>query len=349
MMPDMRSLSHPSLPSTFEPAFDLAASPSKPQGKSYRCSRVGNWSVAAFAGFLAASAACRQPTEATPQANASPAPVHIPAQPSEPPSATSAVAATAKNAATAQPSEPTSTQTASGYAKAGPIEYLEILTGGARTEEKLPMLVAIHGLGDTPEGFAGFAGSLKMPARVIVPRGLDAYNGSFGNGWSWFPIRARDKNRDALANGIGRASAAIAAGMAHLLATKPTIGQKVVVTGFSQGGMLSFALAVQHPELVSLAVPVGGLLPQPLWPKQRRYGESAEIVALHGAADKTVPTENAQETVEALQAAAMDAKLEVFADVGHRISPEILARWQQLVETELTSLARTPPATKPAQ
>ena len=41
---------------------------------------------------------------------------------------------------------------------------------------------------------------------------------------------------------------------------------KVVVTGFSQGGMLSYALALHHPELIEYALPISGMLPEVLWP-----------------------------------------------------------------------------------
>ena len=199
------------------------------------------------------------------------------------------------------------------------VHYLELVTGGADANAELPMIIAIHGLGDSPEGFSMLLASFDRPARVILPRALDPYE----PGWSWFPIRARDTDVEALAAGIERATDALAPAIAALTEQRPTKG-KPIVTGFSQGGMLSFTLAVHHGELFSAAFPVGGWLPPPLWPKPEADAkQSPPIVAFHGDADVAVKIEPTEAAVRNLQKSGYAVELNVYAGVGHAIPEDM--------------------------
>jgi phospholipase/carboxylesterase len=218
--------------------------------------------------------------------------------------------------------------------RAGEIHYLELVTAGADPDSPLPMIVAIHGLGDSPQGFRTLLETFDQPARVILPRALDAYE----EGWSWFPIRARDRDVEALAQGIARAADALAPAIAELSKTRPTIG-KPIVTGFSQGGMLSFELAVHHGELFSAALPIGGWLPEPLWPLaiDGNAAEAPPIVAFHGDADAAVPYEPTKLAVDRLRELGYRVDLETYAGVGHMISPEIYADVMDALRERLPS------------
>jgi phospholipase/carboxylesterase len=199
------------------------------------------------------------------------------------------------------------------------LHYLEIVLGDANPEDPLPMIVAIHGLGDDPENFGHVLETFQEPARLILPRGLDPRD---AGGWSWFPFRARDPDVDALASGIDRASDEIAKGIAVLVTERPTLG-KPVVTGFSQGGMLSFALAVDHPELVSAALPVGGWLPPPLLPAGKAPTDAPTILAFHGTDDTAVRHEPTLQSVAQLVERGWHVTLKSYDGVGHVITPEI--------------------------
>ncbi len=202
---------------------------------------------------------------------------------------------------------------------AGDLHYLEIVLGDAKPEDPLPMIVAVHGLGDDPENFGYLFETFQEPARLILPRGLDPRE---AGGWSWFPIRARDPDVAGLAAGIDRASEAIAKGLVVLVAERPTIG-KPVVTGFSQGGMISFALAVKHPELVSAALPVGGWLPPPLVIDRPAPADAPTILAFHGTDDTAVRYEPTAASVAKLVEHGWHVTLKSYAGVGHVITPEI--------------------------
>jgi phospholipase/carboxylesterase len=204
---------------------------------------------------------------------------------------------------------------------AGELRYVERVLGGADPNAALPMVVAIHGLGDDPENFAHVFDQFTEPVRVILPRGIDRTE---GGGWSWFPLRARDADVDALARGIRDSADKLAVAIGELQKTRKTRG-KPIVTGFSQGGMLSFALAVLHPDVVGVALPVGGWLPPPLWPQQKLA--AAPIVAFHGTEDGAVAYAATKDAVDHLAKLGLAAELRTYEGVGHVITPEIQRDW----------------------
>jgi phospholipase/carboxylesterase len=215
-----------------------------------------------------------------------------------------------------EPPAPPAPARPAGPPEAAGVRYLERLTGGARAEEKLPLIVAIHGLGDRPDAFVEVLSGFSVKARLVVPYGLEAW----GDGFSWFPIGALD-DPPRLAEGTSRAADRLAAMIEAITKAHPTAG-KPIVTGFSQGGMLSFTLAVKHPEVVGAAFPVGGLIALPLvpasWPT---VAERPPILAFHGDADQRVPVARARETVARLAAIGFEAKLHEHPGVGHTIPP----------------------------
>jgi phospholipase/carboxylesterase len=196
-----------------------------------------------------------------------------------------------------------------------PLEFVEIGVAGAGVKDA-PLVVAVHGLGDRPENLAELYRDISVPCRLVLPRGPIPYAG----GSSWFDIDIPYAPDAALGARIGAAADRVAALIDHLKTARAIRG-KPVVTGFSQGGMISFAVALRHPEAVGLAVPIAGALPESAFPARPLAGEKPVIRAFHGTADTLVPIDFARRTIAALAAAGYDASLEEYAGVGHMVSP----------------------------
>jgi phospholipase/carboxylesterase len=211
---------------------------------------------------------------------------------------------------------------------------VEVVTGGAQASDPLPMVVAIHGLGDKPSAFVDLFRALPAKVRVVAPAGPSPH----GPGFSWFDVRGAS-NPDSLAPGIAKAADALAAWIAQLAAQRPTVG-KPVVTGFSQGGMLSFALAIRHPQLIAAAIPVAGALPKALWPESAVASQLPAITALHGAADTRVPYDGAKLLVAHLETLGWAAKLQSFEGVAHRIPEPVRAALYAAIEAHTAGLAK---------
>ena len=190
------------------------------------------------------------------------------------------------------------------------LHFVERVTGGASRQARLPLIVALHGLGDRPASFIHVFDGLDARARVVVLRAPLPFHG----GYSWFEMGDDAK----LAERIHRATDQVARAMAEAARRRPTLGRPIV-TGFSQGGMLSFAIAALYPGRIAAAYPMGGMLPAQLRPAKRPAGPLPPVVALHGRDDPRVPVDQSKSAVEALRAAGYRAELRAFPGVRHSV------------------------------
>lgn len=205
------------------------------------------------------------------------------------------------------------------------LQVVERLTGGASAQEALPLLVVLHGLGDTPEAFIELYAELSVKARVIAVRAPDAW----GEGSSWYPIDDPEKKPRVIA----ARAAEVAKLLSYLRKTRPTLG-KPLVSGFSQGGVLSFAIASAHTESIAQAFPIAGALPSELWPK-RKLVPAPQILAFHGEADRRIPLPDAEGTVRALTAQGASVTLKTYPGVGHAIPQTMRADLFQALSARL--------------
>lgn len=193
--------------------------------------------------------------------------------------------------------------------RAEPLSFVEVPPD--RPDEALPLVIAVHGLGDRPESLAALVGSCRLPVRIVAPRGPEPY----GDGFTWFPITFSDPPVPD-PDGMARSADRLAALIADLRKSRNVVGEPVI-TGFSQGGMLSFTVAARHPDVVGDAVPIAGVLPERLVPT----GPGGPTIhALHGSADATVPVDGARRTVDALRARGWTVRLDVFEGAEHEVT-----------------------------
>jgi phospholipase/carboxylesterase len=226
--------------------------------------------------------------------------------------------------------------TSERWGEAEGLKYLELVQGGARLEDRLPMLVMLHGRGDRPR--RDYLPELGLELRLVMPQAPTPLL----DGFSWFDYRATDQRPEALAAGIAAASDRLATAIARLARRLPTRG-RVIVSGFSQGGMLSYALALRNPALFERSLPLSGLLPPSLWPERPEPGvRYPPIRACHGTADTLVPFEPARALISALQARGFDAELTEFPGVRHTISPAMLERLQTELGRSVAELSKLP-------
>lgn len=197
------------------------------------------------------------------------------------------------------------------------VRYLEHMTGGARPDERVPMIVALHPMGGDPADFLQLLRRYRRRARLILPYGHPS-----GGRYLWYD----SVGDNVAAPVVTREADRIAAALAALVAARPTVG-KPLVTGFSQGGIMTFALAVSHPEALAAAFPISGLLPPSLYPSAAlsslpRPATLPPVAAFHGALDLAVPARGARASIAELQRAGYTAELREYAGVEHDISDE---------------------------
>ena len=203
------------------------------------------------------------------------------------------------------------------------LKYLEVVPVGPDIEEPIPLVVLIHGMGDMPR--ADWIEADAQPARYLMPQAPTPY----GTGYSWFPYHINEQNPDldghVLAAAEQLAAFVRAAEQRHLTAGRP------IVAGFSQGGILSMALALRHPERVAMAQPVAGYLPESLWPTAPNPKHNPPIRASHGEEDRIIAIAPTAAMVETLHRRGFDITLERFPGIGHTQSPQMQDMMERII------------------
>lgn len=172
-----------------------------------------------------------------------------------------------------------------------------------------PLLVGLHGRGDTAQGFAPLW--RNFPAKIEIALALAPLPYAGGRQWFDWPPGMTD---DALADAAGAAETKlwpVIAELAH--------GRKVIICGFSQGAILAYVMAVRHPDAIAYAFPIAGRLPAKLLP--RGNVRTAPVYALHGTADDRISIDASREAIAAFKAVGATAELHEFAGIRHTIAP----------------------------
>jgi phospholipase/carboxylesterase len=199
------------------------------------------------------------------------------------------------------------------------VPYLERLRGGASPNENLPMVVVLHGLGGTPDGYAGGFGGIGK-ARLILPQG--AYEG--GGGFKWWERGLHDITLDEQPGDVEQwraASLRLSEFIRQVTHCRPTIGRPII-TGGSQGGEASLLVATQHRKQVSYAVSVNGDMPPQFW-----YADMAPTLMLNGTGDTTVPFDWAQAHATAMIERGAPIEFIPFPSTGHAITNAMSQAW----------------------
>ncbi len=119
---------------------------------------------------------------------------------------------------------------------------------------------------------------------------------------------------DAFAEGVSAAEAKLWPAIAEL-----AHGRKVLISGFSQGAVLAYVMAVRHPDAVAYAFPIAGRMADKLLPSGNV--RTAPVYALHGTADELIDIAAARKAIAAFKAVGATGELHEFSGIGHTIAP----------------------------
>ena len=183
--------------------------------------------------------------------------------------------------------------------------------------ESSPLIVALHGRGDSPDNFARLFEGFPMKVEVVLPQGLEPS----GSGHQWFDMSGLALDDAELDRRIAAAEAKLWPAL-----VKQAQGRKLIVVGFSQGAVMSYALAARHPTEVIAAFPISGWAP-PLFTPQHNTPSSAcaPIHALHGTADDVVPVALARQAERAFSRPGSSMDLREFEGARHEVNAEMRA------------------------
>jgi phospholipase/carboxylesterase len=176
--------------------------------------------------------------------------------------------------------------------------------------------------------------------RLFIPRGPDRLK----DGYNWLATWTNSGKDELLARSLAARTDQLVVAIEAFRALRPTQGKPIVV-GFSQGGILSFGLAVRHPKYFSAAFPISGWLPPSLLPKQLDENITYPFIhALHGSEDVIVPTMKDRDSILSLRRLGIFAEFTEVPGVGHTVTPEmneIVRKWvHQMARSFVVSRAQ---------
>ena len=196
-----------------------------------------------------------------------------------------------------------------------PLRYLEQANADSVDQ---PLVIFLHGYGSNEEDLFGIKD--ELPERytyLSVRASMVLQEGSY----QWFRKKgegAYNGETDDLKTS-GQMLLDFIEQAAKKYHTQP---DKVYLVGFSQGAIMSYEVALRHPEAVGgIAALSGRILPvlkSELKPDTKR--QSLAIFIGHGTADKRLPFNDGTEADSLLKSLSLKPEFHAYPGVGHTIS-----------------------------
>ena len=186
-----------------------------------------------------------------------------------------------------------------------------------------PTVIALHGWGASAHDLFGLAPFFQGGAALtICPQGplrVPIAPGYEGHGW--FPITG---GRPSDPGELARAADLLRRFVDEALERYPVERRKVVLLGFSQGGVLAYELALRDPSRYVGLVALYSWLPEALVPVTRlQEHEGFPTLVVHGTEDPMIPVDRGRESRDRLQKLGVALSYREF-EMGHEIRPEAL-------------------------
>ena len=187
-----------------------------------------------------------------------------------------------------------------------------------------PTVIALHGWGASAHDLIGLSPVLHGGgALVLCPQGPVAFQIAQGVlGFGWWPI-TQGREMDPVA--FDRARGTLRKFLAEAFARYPIERRKVVLLGFSQGGVMAYDLALSEPERFAGLVALSSWLPEALdktIPSNEALRNFPALV-VHGTQDPMIPVTRAQESRQRLLARGLNIHYREYP-MQHEINPDAL-------------------------
>jgi len=187
-----------------------------------------------------------------------------------------------------------------------------------------PTIIALHGWGASAHDLIGLAPIFDGGRSIVLcPQGPLAFQAGPGQvGYGWFPL---ESGRPADHSEVRKGAEALQRFIEAALAKYPVNPRKVVMLGFSQGGVMAYALALHHPSAYAGLVALSSWLPDEMAEAIPADPELANLqtLVIHGTRDPMISIDLAHQSRAALAKLGVPASYREY-EMGHEINPEAL-------------------------
>jgi len=187
--------------------------------------------------------------------------------------------------------------------------------------DKNPLLLLLHGYGSNEEDLLSFASELPEEYYVISARA--PYDMGFGS-YAWYAINFdADENKFSDIPQAQQSRDLIANFIDELVVNNPIDATKITLIGFSQGTILSYAVALSYPEKIQRVVAMSGYLNLEMVKPNFETNDfsNLKIFTSHGTVDQVVPVDWARKAAPILTQLGIEVVYKEYP-VGHGVAPQ---------------------------
>lgn len=184
----------------------------------------------------------------------------------------------------------------------------------AKPSEHVPLVVVLHGLGDTPRGHFAYWKEVadKLGLVVVAPYGVT----KFGTGMShaWHRKGGRENDLDVRAS-----RAAIDRAIRTALEESAVDEERIILAGFSQGGALALRILAEKPGRfagASAMCPIYKSLGEGFWRRATRRGQ-LKVHLIVGKLDRWYGA--GTQAYEEMKAGGVDVEYILHNKMGHEM------------------------------
>ncbi|MCK8143051.1 alpha/beta fold hydrolase [Flavobacterium sp. I-SCBP12n] len=187
--------------------------------------------------------------------------------------------------------------------------------------DKNPLLLLLHGYGSNEADLFCFAEELPENYYIISARA--PYDMQYGS-YAWYAINFdADQNKFSDNDQAKESRDLIAKFIDELIQIYPIDAQNVSLIGFSQGSILSYAVALSYPEKVQKVVAMSGYLNLDIVAEDylKNNFSNLKIFASHGTVDQVIPIDWARKTPAILENLGIEVTYKEYP-IGHGVAPQ---------------------------
>jgi phospholipase/carboxylesterase len=187
--------------------------------------------------------------------------------------------------------------------------------------DKNPLLLLLHGYGSNEEDLFSFAS--ELPEEYFVVSAQAPYPLMYGS-YAWYAINFdADENKFSDINQAKQSRDLLVDFIDELIVRYTIDKEKITLIGFSQGAILSYAIALSYPEKITKIVAMSGYLNTEMAKENFEQNDfsNLKIFASHGTVDQVIPVEWARKTGPALEKLEIEFVYKEYP-VGHGVAPQ---------------------------
>lgn len=186
---------------------------------------------------------------------------------------------------------------------------------------KNPLILLLHGYGSNEDDLFSFAAELPQEYYIISARA--PYDMQYG-AYAWYAINFDADENKFSDNEQAKVSRDLIAGFIdELIQAYPVDAQKITLVGFSQGAILSYAVALSYPEKVQNVVALSGYLNLEIVAEDylKNNFNNLKIFSSHGTVDQVIPVEWARKTPTIVENLGINITYKEYP-IGHGVTPQ---------------------------